>query len=181
MGALITKLWGLFKRKSVRILLLGLDNAGKTTILYRLHVGDIVKTTPTVGFNVETVSYKNISFVMWDLGGQTTIRPYWRCYYGNTDAIVYVVDSADRDRLGISKAELVAMLREEELAGVPLVVFANKQDLKGAMTPAEVSAGLGLTAVQDRQWAIFQTSAIKGEGLFEGLDWMISNMNAAKS
>lgn len=89
----------------------GLDGAGKTTILYRLQVGEVVTTIPTIGFNVEQVTYKNLKFQVWDLGGQTSIRPYWRCYYSNTDAIIYVVDSADRDRIGISKDELLYMLR----------------------------------------------------------------------
>merc|ERR1712141_435864 len=86
-----------------RILILGLDNAGKTTILYRLQVDEVVQTIPTIGFNVETVKYKNIKFQVWDLGGQTSIRPYWRCYYPNTNAIIYVVDSADPDRIGDSR------------------------------------------------------------------------------
>lgn len=90
---------------------IGLDGAGKTTILYRLQVGEVVTTIPTIGFNVEQVTYKNLKFQVWDLGGQTSIRPYWRCYYSNTDAIIYVVDSADRDRIGISKDELLYMLR----------------------------------------------------------------------
>lgn len=64
--------------------MLGLDSAGKTTILYRLQIGDVVSTIPTIGFNVETLDYKNIKFQVWDLGGQTSIRPYWRCYYGGT-------------------------------------------------------------------------------------------------
>lgn len=88
-----------------------MDGAGKTTILYRLQVGEVVTTIPTIGFNVEQVTYKNLKFQVWDLGGQTSIRPYWRCYYSNTDAIIYVVDSADRDRIGISKDELLYMLR----------------------------------------------------------------------
>lgn len=95
----------------LRSISLGLDGAGKTTILYRLQVGEVVTTIPTIGFNVEQVTYKNLKFQVWDLGGQTSIRPYWRCYYSNTDAIIYVVDSADRDRIGISKDELLYMLR----------------------------------------------------------------------
>jgi hypothetical protein len=75
---LLSMLWG---SKEVRILILGLDGAGKTTILYRLQIGEVVTTIPTIGFNVETVTYKNIKFQVWDLGGQTSIRPYWRCYY----------------------------------------------------------------------------------------------------
>ena len=89
--------------REMRILILGLDGAGKTTILYRLQAGEVVTTIPTIGFNVETVTYKNLKFQVWDLGGQTSIRPYWRCYYTNTDAIIYVVDSADRSYSSIDR------------------------------------------------------------------------------
>ncbi|GAA6038209.1 hypothetical protein JCM8097_005795 [Rhodosporidiobolus ruineniae] len=172
-SSLFSKLSGLFSRQTeVRILMLGLDSAGKTTILYRLQIGEVVTTIPTIGFNVETVQYKNIKFQVWDLGGQTSIRPYWRCYYADTKAVVYVVDSSDRERLGINKAELLAMLNEEELQDAKLLVFANKQDQPDAMTPAEVSEGLGLDTLKNRQWSIFKSCAIKGEGLEEGLDWL---------
>eukprot|EP01111_Echinosteliopsis_oligospora_P003703 TRINITY_DN1579_c0_g1_i3.p2 TRINITY_DN1579_c0_g1~~TRINITY_DN1579_c0_g1_i3.p2 ORF type:complete len:123 (-),score=20.00 TRINITY_DN1579_c0_g1_i3:237-605(-) len=103
-ASMFNRIWG---SKEVRILILGLDSAGKTTILYRLQCGEVVTTIPTIGFNVETVTYKNIQFQVWDLGGQSTIRPYWRCYYNNTNAIVYVVDSADIDRLCHAKEELI--------------------------------------------------------------------------
>lgn len=179
MGILFSSIFGsLFGNKEVRILILGLDNAGKTTILYRLQVDEVVQTIPTIGFNVETVQYKNIKFQVWDLGGQTSIRPYWRCYYPNTNAIIYVVDSADPDRIGDSKEELRLMLDEEELKEVTLLVLANKQDLPGAMSAAEVSEALGLTEIRSRQWAIFQTSALKGSGINEGLDWLVSVLSS---
>jgi ADP-ribosylation factor-like protein 1 len=120
---------------------------------------------------VETVQYKNIKFQVWDLGGQTSIRPYWRCYYANTDAVIYVVDSVDRDRVSTAKEELMAMLEEDELKDASLLVFANKQDMAGAMTAAEVSDALGLSTLMNRQWSIYKTSAVKGEGLTDGLDW----------
>ncbi|CAH8561384.1 unnamed protein product [Schistosoma bovis] len=110
MGGIFSLFSRLFGSKERRILILGLDGAGKTTILYRLQVGEVVTTIPTIGFNVETVVHKNLKFQVWDLGGQTSIRPYWRCYYANTDAIIYVVDSMDKDRVGISKQELFSML-----------------------------------------------------------------------
>jgi len=138
----------LFGQKELRILILGLDGAGKTTILYRLQVGEVVTTIPTIGFNVETVTYKNLKFQVWDLGGQTSIRPYWRCYYSNTDAIIYVVDSVDKERIGISKSELVSMLDEEELRKAILLVFANKQDMEGAMSPTEIAKELGLASLR---------------------------------
>ncbi|KAJ2191499.1 Arf GTPase arl1, partial [Coemansia sp. RSA 530] len=174
MGHYFSKLFNqlVFGDKEVRILILGLDGAGKTTILYRMQIGDVVSTIPTIGFNVETVTYKNIKFQVWDLGGQTNIRPYWRCYYANTDAVIYVVDSCDRDRITTSRDELAAMLEEEELRDSVLLVFANKQDMKGAMSAAEVSESLGLPRLKNRQWGIYKTSALKGEGLDEGLDWL---------
>ena len=175
MGALVSKLLNtLLGNKEVRVLILGLDNAGKTTILYKLQMGEVVTTVPTIGFNVETVQYKNLRFQVWDLGGQTSIRPYWRCYYSNTDAIIYVVDSVDKERMGISKQELVSMLEEEELKKAALLVFANKQDLPGALSAADVSKQLGLAALKNRAWAIFKTSAKKGDGLDEAMEWLVN-------
>uniref|UniRef100_A0A8D2NQU6 ADP-ribosylation factor-like protein 1 n=1 Tax=Zosterops lateralis melanops TaxID=1220523 RepID=A0A8D2NQU6_ZOSLA len=168
----------LFGTREMRILILGLDGAGKTTILYRLQVGEVVTTIPTIGFNVETVTYKNLKFQVWDLGGQTSIRPYWRCYYSNTDAVIYVVDSCDRDRIGTSKSELVAMLEEEELKKAILVVFANKQDMEQAMTPTEMANALGLPALKDRKWQIFKTSATKGTGLDEAMEWLVEALKS---
>lgn len=183
-----------------------------------------MSTIPTIGFNVETVTYKNIKFQVWDLGGQTSIRPYWRCYYPNTQArqesrvsdksclssqknerlhsalpseasdrlppwnrpppaptslsldtraplllrlrqaIIYVVDSSDVDRIGTSKLEFHAILEEEELKDAVILVFANKQDLPGALSEAQVTEGLGLHQIKTRTWSIFKTSAVKGEG-----------------
>jgi len=162
----------------MRILILGLDGAGKTTILYKLQCGEVVTTIPTIGFNVESVTYKNIKFQVWDLGGQTSIRPYWRCYYTNTDAVIYVVDSSDTERLSISKDELLAMLEEDSLRDACLLVFANKQDLPGAMNDTQISEALGLSSLKNRQWAIFKTSAIKGQGIYEGLDWLVNALKA---
>jgi len=162
------------------VLILGLDNAGKTTILYKLQMGEVVTTVPTIGFNVETVQYKNLRFQVWDLGGQTSIRPYWRCYYQNTNAVIYVVDSADPERMGISKQELMAMLEEEELKDAALMVFANNQDLPNALPSEQIAEKLGLSSLKSRQWAIFKTSAIKGDGLFEGLDWLVASLREAK-
>ncbi|CAH8857453.1 unnamed protein product [Trichobilharzia szidati] len=158
----------------------GLDGAGKTTILYRLQVGEVVTTIPTIGFNVETVVHKNLKFQVWDLGGQTSIRPYWRCYYSNTDAIIYVVDSMDRDRVGISKQELFSMLEEEELRGAVLVILANKQDISGCMSISEVAQSLGLAAIKNRRYQLFKTSALKGEGLEEAMDWLSNTLCGQK-
>jgi len=177
-SGLLSKLWG---EKEIRVLILGLDGAGKTTFLYRLHVGETVSTIPTIGFNMETVKYNNVQFQAWDLGGQTSIRPYWRCYYTNTDAIIYVVDSADRDRIGISKEELFSMLQEEELKESILLVLANKQDVEGAMTPTEVSTALGLSALKNRTWSISKISAKTGDGVDDAMEWLVDQLSSKTS
>lgn len=181
MGIFVSRLLAtLFGDKEARILVLGLDNAGKTTILYRLQVGEVVSTIPTIGFNVETVQYNNIKFQVWDLGGQTSIRPYWRCYYPNTQAIIYVVDSSDTERMSTAQDEFHAILQEEELKDSVILIYANKQDLPGALDAAAVSEALNLHTIKNRQWSIFKTSAIKGDGLFEGLDWLSNTLKSGK-
>ena len=144
-------------KKDMRILMVGLDAAGKTTILYKLKLGEVVTTIPTIGFNVETVEYKNISFTVWDVGGQDKIRNLWRHYYQNTQGLIFVVDSNDK---------------EEELKDADLLVFANKQDLPHAMSAPELTEKLGLQKLTGRQWYIQACCATTGDGLYEGLDWL---------
>mmetsp|Transcript_51989 Transcript_51989/g.135753 ORF Transcript_51989/g.135753 Transcript_51989/m.135753 type:complete len:180 (+) Transcript_51989:235-774(+) len=162
----------LISKREIRILMVGLDAAGKTTILYKLKLGEQVTTIPTIGFNVESVEYKNINFTVWDVGGQDKIRPLWRHYFLNTDAIIFVVDCNDRDRVMEARDELHRMLGEEELANSALLVFANKQDLPNAMNAADVTDKLGLHSLRQRNWYIQATCATSGEGLYEGLDWL---------
>eukprot|EP01066_Platyproteum_vivax_P002753 Platyproteum_vivax@DN1342_c0_g1_i1.p1 len=174
MGLAFSRIWQrLFGKKEMRILMVGLDAAGKTTILYKLKLGEVVTTIPTIGFNVETVEYKNISFTVWDVGGQDKIRPLWRHYYQNTQGLIFVVDSNDRDRVeDAAREELHRMLNEDELRDAVLLVFANKQDLPNSMTAAEVTEKLNLHSLRQRQWFIQSTCATSGDGLYEGLDWL---------
>ncbi|XP_019233924.1 PREDICTED: ADP-ribosylation factor 2-B-like isoform X2 [Nicotiana attenuata] len=158
----------LFAKKEMRILMVGLDAAGKTTILYKLKLGEIVTTIPTIGFNVETVEYKNSSF---------TIRPLWRHYFQNTQGLIFVVDSNDRDRITEARDELHRMLNEEELRGATVLVFANKQDLPNAMSVAEITDKLGLHSLRQRRWYIQSACATSGQGLYEGLDWLSNNIS----
>ena len=169
----------IFGKTDVRILMVGLDAAGKTTILYKLKLGEIVTTIPTIGFNVETVEYKNIKFTMWDVGGQDKLRPLWRHYFQNTNGVIFVVDSNDKDRVAQARDELHKMLSEDELRNAVLLVFANKQDLPNAMTTAEVTDKLGLHSLRQRNWFIQGCCATSGEGLYEGLDWMSVNIKKA--
>ncbi|KAK0405679.1 hypothetical protein QR680_018133 [Steinernema hermaphroditum] len=172
MGGMMSYFHGFFGERETRILMLGLDGAGKTTILYKLQSGETVKTIPTIGFNVEQVTHKNIKFQVWDLGGQTSIRPYWRCYYQNTDAIIYVVDSADKDRMGLSKKELISMLEEEELKDAVVMILANKQDIPDCLSLTDVHHALGFDALRNKTFQIFKTSATSGDGLEEAMDWL---------
>uniref|UniRef100_A0A3Q7FZI3 ADP-ribosylation factor n=2 Tax=Solanum lycopersicum TaxID=4081 RepID=A0A3Q7FZI3_SOLLC len=166
----------LFAKKEMRILMVGLDAAGKTTILYKLKLGEIVNTIPTIGFNVETVEYKNSSFTVWDVGGQDKIRPLWRHYFQNTQGLIFVVDSNDRDRISEARDELHRMLNEEELRGATILVFANKQDLPNAMNVADITDKLGLRSLRQRRWYIQSACATSGQGLYEGLDWLSHNI-----
>jgi ADP-ribosylation factor protein 1 len=167
---------GLFKNKEARILMVGLDAAGKTTILYKLKLDENVTTIPTIGFNVETVQYKKVTFTMWDVGGQDKIRPLWRHYYANTNAVIFVVDSNDRERIGEARDELHKMLSDDQLRDCILLTFANKQDLPNAMNAAEMTDKLGLHNLKQRNWFIQPCCATTGEGLFEGLDWLSGNL-----
>ncbi|CAG9810685.1 unnamed protein product [Chironomus riparius] len=162
----------LFGKKQMRILMVGLDAAGKTTILYKLKLGEIVTTIPTIGFNVETVEYKNICFTVWDVGGQDKIRPLWRHYFQNTQGLIFVVDSNDRERVVEAERELHNMLNEDELRDAVLLVFANKQDLPNAMSASELTDKLRLNSLHNRSWYIQATCATQGNGLYEGLDWL---------
>ena len=164
----------------MRILMVGLDAAGKTTILYKLKLGEVVTTIPTIGFNVETVEYKKISFTVWDVGGQDKIRPLWRHYYQNTQGLIFVVDSNDRDRVDAAHEELHKMLNEDELREAIVLVFANKQDLPNAMSVAEVTDKLGLHSLRNRKWYIQATCATTGDGLYEGLDWLSNTLKNPK-
>lgn len=157
--------------------MVGLDAAGKTTILYKLKLGEIVTTIPTIGFNVETVEYKNISFTVWDVGGQDKIRPLWRHYFQNTQGLIFVVDSNDRERVAESAEELTKMLQEDELKDAVLLVFANKQDLPNALTVSELTDRLGLQALRNKTWHIESTCATQGTGLYEGLDWLSKELS----
>lgn len=164
------------KEGEARLLVLGLDNAGKTTILKSLSDEDITTITPTQGFNIKSLSRDGFNLRIWDIGGQKSIRPYWRNYFDATDSLIYVIDSADRKRILESGSELDLILEEEKMNGVPLLVFANKQDLVGALTADEIADQLNLVAIRDRPWQIQACSAKDGSGLQEGMEWLMKQV-----
>ena len=176
MGAGLSDLFG---KSETRLVMLGLDAAGKTTILYKLKLGDVVSTIPTIGFNVETVEHKNLQFTVWDVGGQDKIRPLWRHYYQNTQGVIFVVDSSDRDRVAEARDELHRMLAEDELREALFLVLANKQDLPNALTAAELSERLGLSSLRQR-WHVQPTCANTGQGLDAGLEWLSKSLGGSR-
>ncbi|GAA5888133.1 hypothetical protein JCM16303_004730 [Sporobolomyces ruberrimus] len=148
------------KEKQIRVLMLGLDNAGKTTICKSILHEDVSTISPTLGFNIRTIIHLGYTLNVWDIGGQTSLRPYWKNYFEQTDAIIWVVDSSDRERINDCKLELNELLQEERLLGASLLVFANKQDIPGSMTPEEISKALDLESLtSSHHWSIHPCSA----------------------
>mmetsp|Transcript_7808 Transcript_7808/g.11783 ORF Transcript_7808/g.11783 Transcript_7808/m.11783 type:complete len:187 (-) Transcript_7808:96-656(-) len=166
------------KEKEMRILFVGLDNAGKTTIVKKFIGQDISKISPTLGFNINTLEHKGFKLNIWDVGGQQTIRAYWRNYFEQTDGIVWVIDSADSNRLIECKKELDLLLEQEKLAGASLLIFANKQDLGGALDHSKIEEylELGSERYSTRHWAIVPCSAFTGSGLINGVDWIVDDI-----
>jgi len=161
----------------MRILMVGLDNAGKTTIVMRINGEDTSSISPTLGFNIKTIEYKSYRLNIWDVGGQKTIRSYWRNYFEQTDGLVWVVDSSDLRRLDDCKEELHNLLKEERLSGSSLLILANKQDIQGALRPADIAKVLNLEAMDNsRHWQIVGCSAYTGEGLLAGFDWLVGDI-----
>ncbi|XP_053340135.1 ADP-ribosylation factor 4-like isoform X1 [Clarias gariepinus] len=167
----------LLGKKPLRLLMLGLDAAGKTTVFYQLKLGEVVTTFPTIGFNVETVEYKNSSFTVWDVGGQSALRPLWRHYYPNTMGLIFVVDSSDCERIQEAALELQMMLKKDALRDAALLVLANKQDLPNAMPVHDMTEKLGLHAMKGRSWYVQPTCATNATGLYEGLDWLSNQLS----
>ncbi|XP_036258982.1 E3 ubiquitin-protein ligase TRIM23 isoform X2 [Molothrus ater] len=167
-------------KMEIRVVTLGLDGAGKTTILFKLKQDEFMQPIPTIGFNVETVEYKNLKFTIWDVGGKHKLRPLWKHYYLNTQAVVFVVDSSHRDRVSEAYSELAKLLTEKELRDALLLIFANKQDVAGALPVEEITELLSLHKLCcGRSWYIQGCDARSGTGLYEGLDWLSRQLVAA--
>ncbi|XP_063626039.1 ADP-ribosylation factor 4-like [Cydia splendana] len=167
----------IFGKSPIRILILGLNaGVGKTTVLYRLKDGTTIDSTHTVGFNLETVKHNNISYELWDIGGGDKITPLWNQYFQNTKAIIFVVDSTDKERLDVVEQELYRLLTEKELEHCPILVLANKQDLPDAISVDELKIALKLDQWKHRTIHVQSAVANKGTGVTEGFDWLCSEL-----
>eukprot|EP00729_Bicosta_minor_P012043 gene12043-30323_t len=158
--------------RELKILVLGLDNAGKTTILKQLADEDISTITPTQGFNIKTVTAAGFKLTVWDIG-QRKIRPYWKHYFDEIDVLIYVIDSADKKRMEETGEELMELLDEPKLASAAILIYANKQDIPQAEKAGAIAKGLNLHTLRDRKWQIQPCSGLTKEGVKDGLDWVI--------
>ena len=164
------------KEKEMRILFLGLDNAGKSSVIKAFMGESIDDLSPTLGFEIKTVENQGYRLSCWDVGGQSTIRAYWRNYFESTDGVVWVVDSTDRERISLCKDELDSILQQERLANASLLVFANKQDIGGSMKSEELREALDLDRIQRRHWSIVPCSAATNTGVEEGISWLVNDI-----
>ncbi|XP_077818554.1 ADP-ribosylation factor-like protein 2 isoform X5 [Macaca mulatta] len=184
------------KERELRLLMLGLDNAGKTTILKKFNGEDIDTISPTLGFNIKTLEHRGFKLNIWDVGGQKSLRSYWRNYFESTDGLIWVVDSADHQRMQDCQRELQSLLVEEvgssypfphptplsslpqRLAGATLLIFANKQDLPGALSSNAIREALELDSIRSHHWCIQGCSAVTGENLLPGIDWLLDDISS---
>lgn len=171
----IKKIFGSFKHET-RIIMIGLDAAGKTSLLNKFRFGQDSATIPTIGFNVEHIEYKNLTMTIWDVGGQSKIRSLWKHYYQNTDAVIFVVDSTDEDRFDEAAEHLHAAMRDDNLRNAPFLIFSNKMDLPNSHSVSKVAEALKLSSYKNK-WFIQGCSVLKNEGIIEGMEYLVAEVN----
>jgi len=161
--------------------MIGLDSAGKTTVLYRLKYNQYMNTAPTIGFNCEKFRINGSAYTVWDVGGQDKLRPLWRSYTRCTDGIIFVIDSTKEDRMEEAKLELLKICKNNSGNGsskssghIPILILANKQDLPSALDECKIEAALGLKKElgAGQHWHLQPTCAVTGEGLDEGMEML---------
>ncbi|TPP60455.1 ADP-ribosylation factor [Fasciola gigantica] len=175
---ILAKIFGIFKRE-VKLLIIGLDNSGKTTILNQLKAkDDCMDFVPTVGFNVERVKRSSLSITCFDMSGHYRYRSLWEKYYSECDGVIFVVDSSDQLRLIVAQDELEQMLSHSSMKNrdIPLLFLSNKMDKTGSLSASQVAQALGLEKIRNKSWNIISSNAISGEGVSEGLDWLCEKL-----
>ncbi|KAE8736438.1 Chromosome transmission fidelity 8-like protein isoform 1 [Hibiscus syriacus] len=188
MFSLFYGLWKyIFSKTEFHVLILGIDKAGKTTLLEKLkslysNLEGLPpdRIVPTVGLNIGRVKVLNTKLVFWDLGGQPGLRSIWEKYYEEAHAVVFVIDAACPSRFEDSKSALEKVLRHEDLQGAPLLILANKQDLSEAVTAEELSRYLDLKKLDERVYMFENVSAFDGSGIKEGAEWLVEVMERSK-
>lgn len=167
------------KEREMRILMLGLDNAGKTTCVKKFCNQDTSSISPTLGFQITALTFRGYTLNIWDVGGQQSLRAYWRNYFESSDGLIWVVDSNDVGRLHDCKRELHTLLQEERLAGASLLIFLNKQDIPTALPAEEIERILDIDAIRQgkRHVHLSVCSARTGDGLLDGITWIVDDVS----
>ncbi len=179
MGGLVSSFISLFKTKrELRILMVGLDQAGKSTIVATMQIGKPISAPmkPTIGFNLEEITFQSLKLKIWDISGQEKCRELWKHYYEGSNGIVFVVDSADKERIGEVRDEFQRVLLEQDLRYVRILVFANKQDIGGSIKAKELKMALGLGPEHEGKIKIQECSAKDNTGLVEGFTWLVNEI-----
>lgn len=175
---------GLFWRQEMEITLVGLQGAGKTTLLSAISDGKLKAerdTIPTIGLNTRKVTKGNVSIKLWDIGGQPRFRAMWERYCRGVNAIVYVVDAHDRANFEASKSCLHDLVAKGALANIPLLVLANKNDMPGSCDEKEISKGLDLATITDREVTCYSISAKCHVNIDITLNWLIQHAGKKSS
>ncbi|NP_001171750.1 ADP-ribosylation factor-like protein 6 [Saccoglossus kowalevskii] len=174
--------WLGFKKKEVHVLCIGLDNSGKTTIINQLKPKDsqYEDIVPTIGFSVEKFASSALSFTVFDMSGQGRYRNLWEHYYKDAQAVIFVVDSSDKLRMVVAKDEMDQLLSHSDIKNrrLPFLFFANKMDLREALSSVKVSSMMGLENLQNKPWHICASNALTGEGLHEGVEWLTDQIRS---
>lgn len=159
-----------------KLVFLGLDNAGKTSVVQTLLGGNPYTVAPTRGFTSKEIRFDKSKFDVIDVGGQRSLRTHWADHFDGAVGIVWVIDSADRRRMYETGLELAALLQEDKLMGLPILILANKQDLGTAATAAEITVDLELHSIRNHDWRIQDCSAVENKGIKEGIDWLLDSI-----
>eukprot|EP00826_Nyctotherus_ovalis_P028373 TRINITY_DN2241_c0_g1_i4.p8 TRINITY_DN2241_c0_g1~~TRINITY_DN2241_c0_g1_i4.p8 ORF type:complete len:175 (+),score=56.46 TRINITY_DN2241_c0_g1_i4:3420-3944(+) len=171
--------WG---SRDSKIIIVGLDNSGKTTLINCLKAKKTLDIVPTPGFGVEKFKKNKINFTVFDMSGQSKYRTLWEQYYEEAEAVIFLVDSSDKFRVPIARNELDLLLSHKAIATrtVPILFYANKMDVPGSLTESEVSKEMSLELIKDRSWNIFASNALTGEGVQEGISWLSDRIKGKK-
>jgi ADP-ribosylation factor-like protein 6 len=175
--------WLGLRNREVSVLIVGLDNSGKSSLLNFLRPRESQSNdiAPTVGFNVENFKCKGLTFNAFDMSGQSRYRTLWGNYYHTTDGIIFVVDSSDKTRILVAREELQQLLAHPDIStrNIPILFFANKMDIRDALSDVGVSSALSLDGITNKSWHICSSNALNGDGVADGIEWLSSALKTA--
>ncbi|CAG8616562.1 4164_t:CDS:2 [Ambispora gerdemannii] len=179
--SLLDWLRSLFFKTELELTLVGLQNSGKTTLVNVIASGQFTEDMiPTVGFNMRKVTKGNVTMKLWDIGGQPRFRSMWERYCRGVNAIVFVIDSADHDKLEAARTELKSLLEKPQLANIPVLVLGNKNDLPDALNVEQIIEVMNLKSINNREVSCYSISAKNQVNIDITLQWLIKKGKGAK-